>query len=121
MKNIILLSVVFILTQGCTSINQPTASRALVEKQYATPTELVATPISDALSNAKVGAVVSIQDQAMVMGSKFFAATGLVCRKLKSEQTGQDIYCLNEQQDSWFKVNKVIAEYNENDFREAGL
>jgi hypothetical protein len=121
MKNIILFSAVLILTQGCTSINQPTASRALVEQQYATQNETVAATLATALSNSKVGAVILIQEQPVVMGNKFFAATGLTCRKLSTEQSSQDIYCLNDQQDGWFKVNKVIAEYNENDFREADL
>lgn len=121
MKNIILFSIVFILTQGCTSISQPTASRALVEKQFAVSNESVAVSLASALSDSKVGSVVVIQEESVVMGVKFFAATGLICRKLNTKSSGQDIYCLNDQQGGWYKVNKVIAQYNENDFQEADL
>jgi hypothetical protein len=120
MKNTVLLSVIFMMAQGCSSINQPTASRALVEEQFIATTALVNVSLSTALSDSTEGALLSIQEQPMLMGSKFFAATGLTCRKLSSEQTGQDIYCLNEQ-GSWFKVNKVISEYNENNLRDSGL
>jgi hypothetical protein len=120
MKNKVLLLAVLIFAQGCTSINQPTASRALVENQFVTSSAAVGILLSDALANSSVGTVFAMPDQAVVMGNKFFAATGLTCRKLTLEQKGQDIYCLNELGD-WFKVNKVISEYNENDMQEAGL
>jgi hypothetical protein len=120
MKNTILLSVVLILAQGCTSINQPKASRALVEQQFTVPGVSANLSLSAALSNSKAGTVLAIQQQPVVMGSKFFAATGLTCRRLTSEQAGQYIYCLDGQ-GSWFKVNKVISEYNESDMPEASL
>jgi hypothetical protein len=120
MKNTLLLSVIFMMAQGCSSIDQPTASRALVDDQFFATAAPVNESLSAALSDSSEGAVLAIQDQPMVIGSKFFAATGLSCRKLNSKQTGQDIYCLNEQ-GGWFKVNKVISEYNENNLREAGL
>jgi hypothetical protein len=120
MKNKVLLLAVLIFAQGCTSINQPTASRALVENQFVTPAVIVGVSLADALANSSVGTVFAVQDQAVVMGNKFFAAVGLTCRKLTLEQSGQAIYCLNERGD-WFKVNKVISEYTENDMQEADL
>jgi uncharacterized protein YceK len=120
MKNIVLLTFILILVQGCSSINQPTASRPLVENQFVTPTATVGVSLADALSYSTTGTVVDIEKQHSVIGSKFFAATGLTCRKLSSEERGQDIYCLNDQ-GSWFKVNKVISEYNESNLQEAGL
>lgn len=120
MKNIFLLFAILIIVQGCSSIDQPTASRALVEQQFLIPTVSVDSSLSAALSNSKDGTALAIQDHAVVMGSKFFAASGLTCRKVSSMQTGQDIYCLNSE-GSWFKVNNVISEYNEKNAREAGL
>lgn len=120
MKNIFLFITILIFAQGCSSIDQPTASRALVEQQFVTPTVSVDLSLSAALSNSKDGTTLSVQKRALVMGSKFFAASGLTCRKVSSKQTGQEIYCLNGE-GSWFKVNNVISEYNENDLREAGL
>lgn len=120
MKNTVLLFAILIFTQGCSSINQPTASRSLVEDQFVVPSSIVGVSLADVLANSTVGAVFAIQGEAVVMGSKFFAATGLTCRKLTVAISGQDIYCLNEL-GGWFKVNKVIAEYNENDMQEAGL
>jgi hypothetical protein len=119
MKNTVLLFAFLIFAQGCTSINQPTASIALVNNQFVMPSATVGASLADALANSSVGTVLAVQDQAVVMGNKFFAAIGFTCRKLTLEQSGQDIYCLNELGD-WFKVNKVISEYNENDMQEAG-
>jgi hypothetical protein len=120
MKNTTLFFFTFFLAQGCSSIDQPTASRALVGEQFITTAALVNGSLSAALTDSTEEAVLVIREQPMVMGGKFFAATGLTCRKLSSKQTGQNIYCLNEQ-GGWFKVNKVISEYNANNLREAGL
>ena len=120
MKNIVLLSVMLTVAQGCSSIDQPKASRALVEHQYVAQAPTVDSSLSIALSNSKAGSVLSIEQQATLMGLKFFSATGLTCRKLTSEFAGQHIYCLNPKS-SWFKVNKVISEYNDSDMSKAIL
>jgi hypothetical protein len=123
MKNIVLFSTICFLFQGCTSINQPTASRALVESQFVELSEFdsfIDLSLVSALSNAETGTVLAIEDQIVVIGSKYFAATGLNCRKAISEQGGQDIYCLDGQA-NWFKVNKVISEYKETEMSEVGL
>ena len=120
MKNTVLLFAILVFAQGCTTISQPTASVSLVGNQFVIPSAVVDTVLAEALSNSNDGSVFAMQDQAVVLGNKFFAATGLTCRKLTVEQSGQDIYCLNEL-GGWFKVNKVISEYNEHDMQEAGL
>jgi len=120
MKNITLLAVLLTLVQGCASIAQPTASRPLVEHEFVTPSASIDVSLSRFLSNAKTGAAITIQQKPVVMGERFFAASGLNCRKLTSELTGQTIYCLNTES-SWFKVKKVISEYNESDMSEAIL
>ncbi|PKG98937.1 hypothetical protein [Paraglaciecola sp. MB-3u-78] len=120
MKNIILLTVLSTLIQGCTSIAQPTASLPLVEHEFVFPSASIDVSLSTALSNAKAGSEMIIQQKPTVMGERFFAATGLTCRKLTSEQTGQHIYCLNIQ-GSWFQVENVISEYNESDIPRASL
>ena len=76
--------------------------------------------LSTALSSAKAGAAIIIQEKSMVMGNTFFAAIGLTCRKLTSEQAEQHIYCLNNQ-GNWFQVKKVISEYHESDVLKASL
>jgi hypothetical protein len=113
MKNIVLLAVLSTFIQGCTSIVQPTASIPLVEHEFVFPSGSVDVSLSTALSNAKAGAVLMIQQKPAVMGERFFAATGLTCRRLTSAQVGEFIYCLNTQS-NWFKVKKVISEYREN-------
>ncbi len=120
MKNIVVLSIILIVIQGCTSIDQPTASRSLVEHEFVAQAPSVDLSLSAALSNSKAGSVLAIEQQPTVMGDKFFAATGLTCRKLIAELTGQHIYCLNTQ-GGWFKVNKVISEYNEKIMPEVSL
>lgn len=112
MKNKFLLYSIIIFGQGCTSIDQPVASRALVEQQLIAPDSNIDSTLSTALSNSKNGAVFSIQNRDLVIGSKFFAATGLTCRKVSSVQNGEDIYC-HSSIGSWFKVNKIISIYNE--------
>ncbi len=120
MKNIVLLSIISAFIQGCTSIAQPTASRPLVEHEFATPTKSVDLSLSTALSNSKVGVALVLEQDPVVMGDKFFAAIGLTCRKLNSNKTGQHIYCLDNRGD-WFKVKRVISEYNDSVLSEASL
>jgi hypothetical protein len=120
MKNIVLLAVLSIFIQGCTSIAQPTASLPLVEHEFVIPIGSVDVSLSTALSNTKTGAAMNIHQQPAVMGERFFAATGLNCRKLTSVQAGQHIYCLNIQ-GNWFQVKKVISEYHESDIPRASL
>jgi hypothetical protein len=120
MKKIVFLSFIVLFAQGCTSIAQPTASLSLVENQFVAQTAYVNSSLSTALSNSKEGTFLDIQEQTTVIGNKFFAATGFTCRKLLVEQKVQDLYCLNDLGD-WFKVNKVISEYNEANLREVGL
>jgi hypothetical protein len=112
MKNIVLIAVISTLIQGCTSIAQPTASRPLVENEFVTPNVSVDFSLSEALFDLKTGAALVIDQQSAVMGDRFFAATGFTCRKLTSEKAGQHIYCLNNV-GSWYKVKRVISEYNE--------
>lgn len=120
MQKFFLLLSILILAQGCTSIVQPTASRALVERQFVVPTPSVDSSLSVALSNSNIGTVLVIEDQILEMGNKFFAASGFNCRKVSGQQKRQNIYCLNEQ-NIWFKVNNVISEYNESDSEQSDL
>jgi hypothetical protein len=120
MKNIALIVVISIFIQGCTSIEQPTASRALVEEVVVGPTESVEFSLSTALFNSQAGSHLLIEQQPAVMGDTFFAATGLTCRKLHSEQAGPYTFCLNIQ-GNWFKVKRVISEYNEHVISGASL
>ncbi|MFT7412411.1 MAG: hypothetical protein ACI9J4_000768 [Paraglaciecola sp.] len=120
MKKIVLLAILSTLIQGCTSIVQPTASRTLVENEFVTSITSVDPSLSSALTDTKAGKILEIGQQPTVLGDSFFAATGLTCRKLTSQQTGLHIYCLNIQ-GNWFKVKKVISEYNENYMPRAGL
>jgi len=120
MKNIVLLAIISTLIQGCTSVAQPTASRPLVEYEFVNPTVTVDLLLSTALSNAKVGVALVFEHEPAVMGDRFFAAIGLPCRKLTSKQTGQHIYCVNTQ-GNWFKVKRVISEYNESPIPEVSL
>ena len=120
MKKILLVVALSIFIQGCTSIAQPVPSRPLVEHKFVTPIASVESSLGMALSNEDVGTAVVVEQQSAVMGERFFAATGLSCRKLTLQQLGQNIYCLNAQ-GSWFKVKRVISEYNENDMPEVSL
>ena len=120
MKNIVLVVIVSIFIQGCTSIAQPTASRPLVEHKFVTATEPVVSSLGVALSNNKSGTDLVVGIQPAIMGDRYFAATGLSCRKLTLQQQEQQIYCLNSK-GNWFKIKQVISEYNENDMPEGSL
>lgn len=120
MKNIFLLFSILIFAQGCSSIAQPKASRPLVEQQFLEPTTFLDSSLSVALANAEDGTILDIQNQAVELGAKFFAASGLSCRKINAKEKGQHIYCVNDK-GSWFKVNNVISEYSENELRKTEL
>jgi hypothetical protein len=120
MKKILLVVLLPTLIQGCTSISQPTASRPLVEHKFVTPIVSVESSLGIALSNDETGTNLVVEQQPAMMGENFFAATGLSCRKLTLQQLGQNVYCLNVQ-GRWFKVKRVISEYNENNISEVSL
>jgi hypothetical protein len=120
MKTIALLCLSFIFLQGCSSVAQPKASLNLVEEQFDVPNEPVDEALHDALSNLATNSTFFLSEKTTIIGDKFFAASGFTCRKLKYEEVGFDLFCKN-QDDVWFKVNKVISEYNETDFVGADL
>ncbi|WP_158966951.1 hypothetical protein [Paraglaciecola sp. L3A3] len=120
MKNILLLPIIFTVMQGCSSIDQPVASRALVEHHFVADAPSVDLSLGTALSNSKTGAVLTINNQEAVVGAKFFAASGFICRKVIAKPSGQDIYCKNSDK-GWFQVNKVISEYSEKAMSEVSL
>jgi uncharacterized protein YceK len=114
MQKFVLLVLIIFLVQGCTSIAQPKASLDLVAKQYiSTSATPVDSSLSAALTASKTGATLVFENQDIEIGRSFFAATGQKCRKVSFGQNGLNLYCRSEQ-GSWFKVNKVISEYNNN-------
>jgi uncharacterized protein YceK len=120
MQKFVLLVLIIILAQGCTTIAQPTATLDLVAEKYVATADTHAdSSLSAALTASKTGTILVHEDQNVEIGRVFFAATGEKCRKVSFQQAGLNLYCRSEQ-GYWFKVNNVISQYNENDSGDEG-
>lgn len=118
MKKFVVLFSSLFLIQGCTSVTQPVAKRALVEHEYSNPASSVSSEFANALQNSKVGSSQTIRTQTFTFGQAFFSASGLNCRKVLVESVSDTIYCQRADND-WYQVNRVISEYSDGTFKEA--
>ncbi|MGS2719892.1 hypothetical protein [Paraglaciecola aestuariivivens] len=119
MKNIVLLALSSAFLLSCTTVSQPIASRPLVEQGYLAPNSQIVSSLNTQLSTNPPTDSFTIQGQNVALGPKYFAATGLVCRKLSSKIQHQ-IYCQNTK-GNWFKVKQVLSEYKGEVMQEAKL
>ncbi|GAA0856749.1 hypothetical protein GCM10009114_19850 [Aliiglaciecola litoralis] len=106
------------MLQGCSTIEQPTAQRPLVEHEYVDPAEQVESPLASALTDVPAGATRVVGGKQIQFGRTFFAASGLLCRNLVDHSNQERIYC-KRSQSNWFAVNNVIAQYSESQELEA--
>jgi hypothetical protein len=103
-----------LLVQGCTSINQPTASRSLVEHNHIISIPAQNDYMQKQLSHSQSGVIINLGDETGTLGPRFFAASGVTCRKAFAETTDQRVYCLNALK-QWYKVKAVISVYHESE------
>lgn len=116
-KFVVLFSSVF-LFQGCASVTQPVAKRALVEHEYSNPASSVSSDFAKVLQTAKNNDSRVINNQTFTFGQSFFSASGLNCRKVAVETASYTIYCKRADND-WYQVNRVISEYSDGNIKEA--
>ncbi|MEP4891751.1 MAG: DVU3141 family protein [Aliiglaciecola sp.] len=112
MKKLSSFFLLSILVQGCTSIDQPIASRALVEHEFVTDVPLVSSAQQAILSQSSVTKSVQLNGQSAILGKPFFSASGKTCRKVKFLVDGQRVYCQTDN-GGWYPVSPVLASYNE--------
>lgn len=112
----LLASVVFF--QGCSSINQPTASRPLVEHTYIGESRPESDDMQIVLSRNAEGDSFRAKNETGVVGAEFFSATGVRCKKVTFVNGGPLVFCLNGLK-QWYKVRPVISQYNKNPSRTA--
>ena len=96
--------------QGCTAIQQPVATRQLVEDSTTSGFPTVAAELNQLLSNQQENSSVIWEGQTAMLGKRFFSATGKTCRKVTIEQLGDRVFCQGED-NQWFTVQPVLAEY----------
>ena len=117
MRNICSLLLVTFYLVGCTSINQPVASRALVEYSFISKQNNVPSEFWQDLSTARYGKKIVIDQQSAKLGQQYFAANGRTCRKLMWIDSNFDslprVTCKSTQDDSWHYVKPVMSEYIE--------
>ncbi|WP_133468396.1 hypothetical protein [Paraglaciecola marina] len=101
-----------ILLQGCSSIEQPVASRALVEYEFGNGAVVLPLNQQLVLSQADDDKSVQLGNKKAELGPIFFAASGKNCRKVKFIKGGQRVYCKTRAGD-WYAVNPVLATYSE--------
>lgn len=113
MKNIscILLSVSVLA--GCAGIDQPIASRPLVEHDFETQETLVPESLWSQFSDADSKTQITVQSSYAQLSAPFFAANGKTCRKLIFAQATTQVACQSSDKTSWYYVKPVLAEYSE--------
>ncbi len=112
MKKLSSFFLLSILLQGCTSIDQPIASRALVEHEFVSDAKPVSSTQQVILSQSSMSTNVQIDGKPAVLGKPFFAASGKTCRKVQFMLDGQRVYCKTNNGD-WYAVSPVLASYSE--------
>lgn len=109
LSSLLLLS---ILLQGCTSIEQPVASRALVEYELGGSVVHLPANQQQILSDSADTQSTQLDGKRVVLGKPFFAASGKICRKVQFKLDGQRVYCKTHKGE-WYAVNQVLASYTE--------
>ncbi|GAC13304.1 DVU3141 family protein [Aliiglaciecola lipolytica] len=112
MKKLSSLILLGILLQGCTSIDQPVASRALVDHDYAIQTAPVSAEQQTILSQTYHANTVQLDGKPAILGKPFFAASGRTCRKVQFIVDGQRVFCKTTEGD-WYPIVPVLASYSE--------
>ncbi|MEP2651479.1 MAG: hypothetical protein ABJH06_05725 [Paraglaciecola sp.] len=111
LSSLLLLGTLF---QGCSSIDQPIASRALVENEFGPDIVLLSSEQQLVFSKDSNTRQVQINGKQAELGQVFFAASGKICRKVQFLVDGQRVYCKTDK-GSWYAVSPVLASYNEAD------
>jgi hypothetical protein len=102
----------FILLQGCSSIEQPIASRPLVEQEYIVTTPVENDDMQSILNNTPSDSTITLKDEVATLGPVFFAASGVHCRKAIVIPGEQQLFCQNQFK-QWYQVQSVMSEYND--------
>ena len=117
MRNILCLLFASLYMVGCSSINQPVASRALVEYTFSSEQKNVPSAFWQTLSSAKFGNEIIINQQPAELGQQYFSANGRTCRKILWRDNNIDslarVICKSSKDDSWQYVKSVMSEYIE--------
>lgn len=96
--------------QGCSSIDQPVASRALVDYQMVSELRPVKTNFNDVLNRTSNSETVILNGQQALLGESFFSAAGKTCRKVSFIEQGERVYCQAES-NQWFEIESILADY----------
>lgn len=113
MKKLFCLSALVLLVSACSSIEQPIASRLLVEQNVANVYQELPKNVWSDLSNAATGAVVYLESQQVSLDKLYFSANGKQCRQLLFPNDSLRISCRIGEAAKWYLVKPVISEYIE--------
>lgn len=118
MKFILGISLTILLTSGCVSrIDQPVASRPLVENVVILATESVPQMHWSKLSIETSGSTLTIDGHKMVLGERYIAASGDTCIALQSVDAmvkRSTTVCNGKDSLEWHYARPVIAFHTEN-------
>lgn len=117
MKFILGITLTVLLTSGCVSrIDQPVASRPLVENVVILATESVPQVHWSKLSNETAGSMLTIDGNKMVLGQRYIAASGHTCIALQPTDTiakRSSTVCNRKDSIEWHYARPVIAFHTE--------
>lgn len=113
MKNLFLVPPIMFLITACSTIEQPIASRPLVEQNFTNKYLQLPENSWDPLANSVVGQVVNLSSQQVKLDKLYFSATGKQCRQLFFPNDLLRIACRDAIGSQWFLVKPVISEYIE--------
>jgi hypothetical protein len=117
MKFILGITLTVLLTSGCVSrIDQPVASRPLVENVVILATESIPQMHWTKLSNAMAGAMLTIDGDKMILGERYIAASGDTCIALYPADMiakRSTTVCNGKDSMEWHYARPVIAFHSE--------
>ena len=107
-----------LLLSGCAgSISQPTASRALVDNDFALERATVPKQYWQQIDSAVQGRQITVEGKTLLVGEPYFSASGSKCKPLFYK--GSDVSAWKNQtvckqlgESAWFFAPQVIATYS---------
>ncbi|GGD57750.1 hypothetical protein [Lacimicrobium alkaliphilum] len=112
------VALVTLLVVGCANkITQPVASIRLVTGDADSAFESVPQAVASNILNVPDGTDVSVGQQVVSVGKKYFSAAGIPCRRLDWKSNGEiltkgNAICKDKRSERWHFTQPVIATYD---------
>lgn len=112
-----LVPFVLLLTGCAGSVSQPTASRALVENNFALESATIPQQYWQRIDSAVQGRQITVEGMTLLVGEPYFSASGANCKPLFYKGTDMSAWknqtaCKKLGESAWYFAPQVIATYS---------